>query len=147
VAGDEIYIESLIQFARTYIYTTALPPAVAATTRAAIDVMKTEPDRRDTVHRNVEYFRNRVSQIGLQLGDSQTPIQPLILGTASAALQASQLLEKNGIRVSAIRPPTVPMGSARLRITLTASHSMEDIDRLVDILSSHTMPQVTGAHT
>jgi 8-amino-7-oxononanoate synthase len=141
VAGDEIYVESLIQFARTYIYTTALPPAVVAATRAAIRVIKNEPQRRSTLRRNVEYFRNRAATTGLELMNSQTPIQPLVLGTSEAALQASSLLKSDGIWVSAIRPPTVPIGSARLRITLSAEHTTEDIDRLVTRLGCESIAQ------
>jgi len=144
VAGDQIYIESLIQFARTYIYTTALPPSVVAATRAAIAVIQSQPQLRENLRRNVERFRTPVVQTGLPLMDSQTPIQPIVLGSETAALQASQFLKDNGIWVTAIRPPTVPVGSSRLRITLSAAHSADDIDRLVAILGCETMSRIAG---
>lgn len=147
VAGDAVYVESLIQFARTYIYTTALPPAVVAATHAAIEIMKTEPARRETLRHNIHHFRSRVAEMGLRLMNSETPIQPIVLGSADAALQASEWLKQNGIWVTAIRPPTVPQGSARLRITLTAAHTIDDLDRLIDVLDSPTMSRIAGEPT
>ena len=132
VAGDRIYIEHLKQFARTYTYTTALPPAVAETSRTALSVLCDESWRQKQLHQNIEYFREGVAITGLELMPSQTPIQPLALGNEQNALNASELLENMGIWVSAIRPPTVPAGTARLRITLTAEHKREHIDQLLD---------------
>lgn len=144
VAGDAIYIDSLIQFARPYIYTTALPPSVVATSRAAIQVLHDEPERRQRLMRNVDYFRRSMESNSLCLAESITPIQPVFLGSADAALQAARLLKQNGIWVVAIRSPTVPAGSARLRITLSALHTTEDIDRLVESLGSDAMAQIVG---
>lgn len=132
IAGDRVYIEQLKQFARTYIYTTALPPAVAAASRAALETIQDEPWRQEQLHKNIQYFRQGAADIGLKLMPSQTPIQPLILGQEQSAIDASQLLETMGIWVSAIRPPTVPAGTSRLRITLTAEHRQQHIDQLLD---------------
>ncbi len=145
IAGDEVYIESLVQFARTYIYTTALPPSVIAATRTAIELIQTESDRRKHLHRNIKQFRERIqghAELGKRILNSTTPIQPLVFGSSIAAFKASQLLWEQGIWVSAIRPPTVPKGGARLRITLTADHDCKDIQQLVDVLNSDPMKRI-----
>ena len=141
VAGDRVYIDHLKQFARTYTYTTALPPAVAEASRTALSILQDEPWRQEQLHQNIEYFRKCVADIGLELMSSQTPIQPLVLGDEKNALAASQILENMGIWVSAIRPPTVPADTARLRITLTAEHKREHIDQLLEGLQ-----QIGGDH-
>jgi len=141
VAGDRVYIDHLKQFARTYTYTTALPPAVAQASRTALSILQDEPWRQEQLHQNIEYFRKCVADIGLELMSSQTPIQPLVLGDEKNALAASQILENMGIWVSAIRPPTVPADTARLRITLTAEHKREHIDQLLEGLQ-----QIGGDH-
>jgi 8-amino-7-oxononanoate synthase len=132
VAGDEILIQSLVQYARTYIYTTALPPSVVAAARAAIRLIETEPDRREALATNIEYFRKLCSVAKLDLVDSSTAIQPIIFGNSESALRASEQLKKYGIWVTAIRPPTVP--TPRLRITLSAQHTQHDIKALVNSL-------------
>ncbi len=134
VAGDADVIELLLQRARSYIYTTALPPAVAAATRRALDIVQEEPWRRQYVQSLVERFRAGARQRGLQLVESATPIQPLILGTEAKALAASAQLAEAGYRVTAIRPPTVPAGTSRLRITLSAAHTPEQVDGLLAAL-------------
>lgn len=139
VAGDACYIESLVQHARSYIYTTALPPGVVAGVSESVRIIKEEPQRRLDLIRNISHFRNWICELGLPLSDSRSPIQPLVLGSASAALKASQILREQGIWVTAIRPPTVPTGSARLRITLTSKHRLEDIDQLVSVLGSEAI--------
>jgi 8-amino-7-oxononanoate synthase len=136
VAADEVIIETLIQRARTYIYTTALPPAVAEAVRAALRVAQDEPWRRERLHALVARFRRGAQQLGLKTADSQTPIQPLILGESDAALAASQTLRARGMLVPAIRPPTVPQGAARLRITFSAAHDEAEVDRLLDGLAA-----------
>jgi len=141
VAGDRVYIDHLKQFARTYTYTTALPPAVAEASRTGLSILQDEPWRQEQLHQNIEYFRKCVADIGLELMSSQTPIQPLVLGDEKNALAASQILENMGIWVSAIRPPTVPADTARLRITLTAEHKREHIDQLLEGLQ-----QIGGDH-
>lgn len=139
VAGSETLIEYLIQKARTYIYTTALPPAMAAASLVSLRLLQTECWRREHLHQMIKRFREGAHSLGLTLAPSQTPIQPLILGEDAAAVQASEWLWQQGFLVSAIRPPTVPEGTARLRITLSAAHHERDIDDLLDALSR--MPQ------
>jgi 8-amino-7-oxononanoate synthase len=136
VAGSAVLIEYLVQKARTYIYTTALPPAVAAATRAALRVAIEESWRRERVLAHVAAFRAAATNAGLEIGSSHTPIQPIILGSAARALAASDALWEEGIWVSAIRPPTVPEGSARLRVTLSAAHAPDDVARLVETLAT-----------
>jgi 8-amino-7-oxononanoate synthase len=134
VAGDAALIDYLIQRARTYIYTTALPPAVAAASRAALRLAQQEGWRRERLHSLVQRFRAAAATLGLPLAASTTPIQPLIVGDAAPALALSEALMNAGFWVSAIRPPTVPAGSARLRITLSAAHREQDVDALAETL-------------
>jgi 8-amino-7-oxononanoate synthase len=134
IAGSELLIETLIQFARPYIYTTALPPSVAAASLASLAVQREEGWRRDHLQTLINYFRHGASSSGLDLMPSSSAIQPLLVGDAARALAISEKLLESDILVSAIRPPTVPAGTARLRITLTAAHSTADIDRLLDVL-------------
>jgi 8-amino-7-oxononanoate synthase len=136
VAGSEELIETLLQRARTYVYTTALPPAVAAATRAALRVLQQEPWRRERVLGHVARFRREAVTLGLPLLASGTPIQPVVLGSEVAAMAASDTLRRQGLWVPAIRPPTVPAGSSRLRVTFSAAHSENDVDRLLDGLAA-----------
>jgi 8-amino-7-oxononanoate synthase len=136
VAGGETLIETLIQQARPYIYTTALPAALAVTTLKALDIVRAADDRRDTLTTLIARFRAGAAELGLNLMPSATPIQPIVLGEAERALAASAALEAAGLLVTAIRPPTVPKGGARLRITLSAAHTEEDVDRLLDALTT-----------
>ncbi len=135
VSGSEDLIETLIQHARTYIYTTALPPAVAEATRASLRVLRADDGRRELLHARIRQFRDGARQLGLTLPASETAIQPVILGETGLALAASEALRARGILVSAIRPPTVPRGSARLRITLSAGHTAQQVERLLDALA------------
>lgn len=135
VAGSEALVETLIQQARTYIYTTATPPALAEASRAALKLVQTETWRRDHLVTLIARFRSGASQLGLKLMESGTPIQPLLIGEPDAALALSQQLKERGILVAAIRPPTVPTGTARLRITLTAAHTAQQVDRLLAALA------------
>ena len=135
VAGSEELIETLIQFARPYIYTTSQPPAVACATLKSLELLRSEGWRRDQLNRLVARFRAGAAQIGLTLMASPTPIQPVLVGSSARALRLSALLRERGILVGAIRPPTVPAGSARLRITLTASHSDAQLERLLEALA------------
>ena len=134
VAGSEALIETLIQQARTYVYTTALPPALAEATRASLRLLQNGDDRRERLAMLIQRFRNGAAQLGLQLMASQTPIQPIVAGEAARAVTISEALLQRGILVTAIRPPTVPAGSARLRVTLSAAHSEAQVDRLLDAL-------------
>ena len=136
VAGAADLIELLIQRARSYIYTTALPQPVAAATRAALRIVRDEPWRRERVLALTARFRAAAKQAGVPLADSVTPIQPIPLGSAQAALAAQHALREAGFWVVAIRAPTVPAGAERLRITLTAGHQESQVDALVEGLSS-----------
>lgn len=136
VAGSTVLIESLLQQARTYIYTTALPPAVAAASRAALRVMHDEPARRERVLAHAARFRAGLASLGLAAIPSRTPIQPVVVGDSAAALAASDALLELGYWVPAIRPPTVPVGTARLRFTFSASHTDTQVDQLLDALAA-----------
>ncbi len=136
MAGDEVLIETLIQRARNYIYTTALPPAVAAAALTSLQIAIKEEWRREHLARLVSRFRAGAADLGFTLMDSATPIQPIVLGEPGQAVQASAALEQRGLLVGAIRPPTVPKGTSRLRVTLTATHTEEDVDRLLAALQA-----------
>ena len=136
VAGSRDLIDFLMQRARTYIYTTALPQPVAAATRAALQVLREEPWRRTRVHELTARFRANAARRGIALLASSTPIQPIVIGDAPGALRVSEQLRAAGFWVTAIRPPTVPEGTARLRVTLSAAHRDEDVDALTTALAS-----------
>jgi 8-amino-7-oxononanoate synthase len=141
VAGPTALIEGLIQFARPYIYTTAMPPALAAAALEAVQLAQAEGWRRQKLAALIARFRCGASELGLPLATSTSAIQPLLLGSADAALAAAQALERQGLLVSAIRPPTVPAGQARLRITLSAAHEEAHVDRLLAALETlHLLP-------
>jgi 8-amino-7-oxononanoate synthase len=135
VAGSEALIETLIQQARSYVYTTAPPPAVAVATRTSLRIARQESWRRERLRELIARFRTGAESIGLPLMDSPTPIQPILAGSAEQALAWSRQLEAEGILVSAIRPPTVPEGSARLRITFSANHTNRHLERLLKALA------------
>jgi 8-amino-7-oxononanoate synthase len=134
VAGSAALTDALVQNARTYIYATAMPPALAAAARVAVDIARFEDWRRGRVARLVADFRAAAIDAGWAMAESRTPIQPLIIGASGKALAVAAALEDAGFYAPAIRPPTVPEGQARLRITLTALHGERDVDRLVDAL-------------
>ena len=140
IAGSEALIETLIQKARPYIYTTATPPAVAEATRASLQLIKTKPELREQLNNNIQYFRINAAQAGIELTESQTAIQPIILGEEERAVAVSEQLLEKGLLVTAIRPPTVPKGTARLRITLSAAHTQQQIDQLIGALGTLTQP-------
>jgi len=131
VAGSEALIETLVQHARTYIYTTSMPPAVAAATLTSLRILREDTWRREHLNKLIKQFRKGCEELGLALMDSPTPIQPIVIGESEKAMKISQSLENDGIFISAIRPPTVPQGSARLRVTLSASHSEAQVNRLL----------------
>ncbi|MGH8493277.1 MAG: 8-amino-7-oxononanoate synthase [Moraxellaceae bacterium] len=134
VAGSDDLVEYLINTARPYIFTTALPPSVAAASRASLRVIREEGWRREKLNELIAHFRARAKAAGLALMDSPTPIQPLLLGDNETALAWSRALEEKSLLVGAIRPPTVPAGSARLRITFSAAHEKADVDALLAAL-------------
>ena len=145
VAGADDLIETLIQRARSYIYTTALPPAVAEATRASLRLVQAESWRREHLRVLIARFRQGAQELDLPLSPSETPIQPIVVGGNSRALAWSHALEAAGILVTAIRPPTVPQGSARLRVTLSAAHTEADVDTLLNALSTlPTLDQPAG---
>lgn len=141
VAGSAALTDGLMQFARTYIYTTAMPPALAAATHCAVTLARTESWRRDKLNQLIRRFRRGAEELGLPLMPSRTAIQPLLLGSAQHALDAARALEDQGLLVVAIRPPTVPQGQARLRITLSAAHEEAHVDRLLEALASLRLKQ------
>ncbi|WP_455229993.1 8-amino-7-oxononanoate synthase [Geopseudomonas aromaticivorans] len=134
VAGSEELIETLIQFARPYIYTTSQPPAVACATLKSLELLRSEGWRREHLNALIARFRAGASALGLELMDSPTPIQPILIGDSARAVEFSRLLRERGLLVGAIRPPTVPAGTARLRVTLSAAHSEAQVDRLLAAL-------------
>lgn len=136
VAGSDALIETLVQQARTYMYTTAAPPALAWATRTALQLVRDGDELREKLHELLRYFRSGAAELGLPLMPSETPIQPLLVGDAGAALALSAALREHGILVTAIRPPTVAKGTARLRITLSARHERAQLDRLLETLAS-----------
>jgi 8-amino-7-oxononanoate synthase len=144
VAGSEILIESLIQFARPYIYTTAMPSAVAAATLAGLELLSEESWRRDHLRALIERFRREAERLGLPLMASATAIQPLLVGEEQVALDIAAALEQRGVLISAIRPPTVPRGTSRLRITLSAAHSNADLDALLGALDETVPRSIRG---
>lgn len=135
VAGPAELIDGLVQFARTHIYTTAQPPALAAATCVAVRIAREEQWRRDRLHDLIARFRHGADHRGLLLADSRTPIQPVMVGSSAHAVQASRQLESSGFFVPAIRPPTVPENTARLRVTLSAAHREPDVEGLLDALA------------
>ena len=137
VAGSDALIETLIQQARSYIYTTALPPAVAEAARASLRLLQAGDERREKLVALIKQFRSGAEQLGLSLMDSTTPIQPLLVGDSKQASRFSErLLKEHQIMVSAIRPPTVAEGSARLRITLCANHNEAQVNQLLSALEA-----------
>ncbi|RCS29471.1 8-amino-7-oxononanoate synthase [Rhodanobacter denitrificans] len=140
VAGPAALVEGLLQFARPYIYTTAMPPALAAAALEAVQLAQAETWRRDKLAALIARFRRGAAELGLPLAASPSAIQPLLLGGAETALAAAQALERQRLLVTAIRPPTVPAGHARLRITLSAAHEEAHVDRLLGALETLRLP-------
>ncbi len=136
VAASADVIEALIQTARPYIYTTALPPALAACAGTSLAIAIAEDHRRAELAERIHQFRAGATELGLRIPPSSTPIQPVILGDAARALDASARLREQGLHAPAVRPPTVPAGTARLRITLSAAHTRADVERLLGALSA-----------
>jgi 8-amino-7-oxononanoate synthase len=135
VVGDADLVAHLAETARPYIYTTAMPPAQAAATREAVRIARTGDDLRERLRANIERLKDGARRQGLTLMPSDTPIQPLRVGSDADALTMAAALEARGYWVAPIRPPTVPEGSARLRITLSAAHDAAQIDGLLDALA------------
>ncbi len=136
VAGSEALIETLIQFARTYIYTTALPPAVAAATLTSLRLVRSQDWRRERLRELIARFRAGAAALDIPLLDSQTPIQPVPVGDSGAAVAIAAQLRAAGYLVGGIRPPTVPEGTARLRVALSAAHGPAQVDGLLEALAA-----------
>jgi 7-keto-8-aminopelargonate synthetase-like enzyme len=132
-AGSKDLINILINQARSFIYSTALPPAVCAASLAAINIVEHDTERRDRLWKNRSRFVNGLKSIGISTGDSETPIVPIIIGDSGQALKAAEKLFEYGIYAPAIRPPTVPADAARIRTTITAAHTDDDIDTALEI--------------
>ena len=143
VAGDPEMIEYLLQKSRPYIYTTATPPALAGALLAALPIIEQERARRDQLRSLIAALKNGLRLQRWHLATSDTPIQPLIVGSNDEVLRVSEYLRKQGILVPAIRPPTVPQGTARLRISLSAAHRHEQVARLIEAL--HAAEKVVAA--
>ena len=135
ISGSEQLIAYLAQLARPYIYTTAMPPSTAAATRKSLELIKSADSCRQHLQSLISYFREKTNALGYVLMPSKTPIQPLVIGSSFTTMALAGFLKEQGILVGAIRPPTVPENTARLRITLSATHSIAHIDRLIDALS------------
>lgn len=133
VAGARDVVRYLLNTCRSYLFSTSLPPAVCAASIAALDVLEAEPLLREKLRENRNRLAHGLASLGVSTAPSETPILPLMVGSSAQALQASQMAFAQGIYVTAIRPPTVPDGSARLRATVMATHSEEDIDQAVRI--------------
>lgn len=135
VAGSQVAIEAMIQFARPYIYTTATPQLNAIAVREALKIIQQADNRRQKLQTLIEQFQTGAQQIGLKLLASPTAIQPILLNDSQRALQWSNALKQQGFWVAAIRPPTVPKNQARLRVTLSAEHSTVQLQNLLSALS------------
>lgn len=134
VACSNDTAEYLLQKSRTLIYTTALPACLAAAAQASLEIIRSEPARRERLHDNIRYFREALADTSLRLQDSLSPIQTVIIGDNEKTIHMSELLIQRGILIIAIRPPTVPTASARLRITICSEHTPQQIDQLVSAL-------------
>ena len=131
VAGSRVLIDYLINRCRTFMYTTALPPAVAAMALAALNIVETEPQRRERLRENTQYFRNALKGMGFNALGGDTPVVPVIIGDNALTMEADRRLMAQGVFAQGIRPPTVPPQSSRLRATLMATHTADDLDRAV----------------
>ncbi len=148
VAGSEALIENLINFSRSYIYTTAMPAAVAEATHASLKLIKQGDGLREKLQARITQFRNGCDELGIpvaaapEYGD-HTAIQPLIVGSADRAIKLSEVLQKKSLLISAIRPPTVPQNTSRLRITFSANHTKEHVNALLSALSDCHCERIT----
>lgn len=139
VGGSRELVEYLVNFARHYVYSTHMPAAQACAVSKSIALVRGADEARARLARLIVRFRQGAAALGWPLGASYTPIQPLLVGESAAALQLAERLRALGLWVTAIRPPTVPVGTARLRITLSAAHSEQDVDRLLYALGPCTL--------
>jgi 8-amino-7-oxononanoate synthase len=145
VAGSHSLIDSLVQRARSFVYSTGLAPASAAAAREALRILRSEPELRGQLQERVLRLRAGIESLGLPLPKDATPIVPILMGDPSVALAHARAMEEAGFLITAIRPPTVPTGTSRLRISLSTAHRLEDIDRLVDALAA-SMKHSASSH-
>ncbi|MCL4112260.1 UNVERIFIED_CONTAM: hypothetical protein GTU68_022754 [Idotea baltica] len=136
VAGSADFIDYLMQTARTFIFTTALPPSIAAATKTSLKIIENETWRREKLLTLIDQFKKGVDQLGINLMPSKTAIQPILIGSTERALKISQELSEQGILLTAIRPPTVPEGFSRLRVTFSANHTEKQVEQLLNALES-----------
>jgi 8-amino-7-oxononanoate synthase len=134
VAAEQVVIDTLVNHAHSYVYTTASPPALSVALQQSLELIAQGTARRTHLYELIAQLRNGLSGLPWQLMPSETAIQPLLIGDNHRALQLSEGLRERGIGVAAIRPPTVPQGTARLRITLSAAHTAADVDQLIGAL-------------
>jgi len=135
VAGSRAFIDYLANTARSFIFSTALSPVTLAVSLAALNIVKTEPQRRENVLAHAAWFRAKLGEAGFAVTHHPTPIISVVLGSPDLAMAFSQALMERGIFASAIRPPTVPSGTSRLRINLMATHTREDLEYALDAMS------------
>jgi len=146
VAGSAALRDLLINRCRSFIFTTSLPPAVMAMALAAIDLVQSEPQRREALQQNCQQLQQGLSRLGFELGQSASPILPLIVGDAARCMALSAALLDQGVFAQGIRPPTVPLGTSRLRITLMATHSDAQIDGALSVfeeVKKRSWPAIT----
>ena len=136
VAGSEELIEYLTQTARTFIYTTAMPSSIASATLTSLKLINEETWRREKLRELIQRFKQGAEQLGIKLMASDTAIQPIMIGSTEKAVMVSESLQERGILVSAIRPPTVPEGTSRLRVTFSANHTLDQVDKLLESLET-----------
>ena len=141
VAAHPAVVETLLQTARSYVYTTAAPALLAEATRAALAIIRDDAARHAHLARLDRALSRAGAGVAVDALDSSTPIQPLVIGGNAAAVALADALWQRGFWVPAIRPPTVPAGTARLRVTLSAAHSIADVDALVDALARRSRPR------
>lgn len=134
VAGEQVVIDYLIQKAKSYVYSTPAPPALSATLSASVKLIEQGDHLRENLQNLIQYLKANLKLNKWRLMDSDTTIQPLVVGDNLEALALSEYLQARGILVPAIRPPTVPVGTARLRISLSAAHTLEDIKKLIAVI-------------
>lgn len=136
VAGSRVLVDYLLNRSRSFIFSTAPSPAVAGAARAALGLVAQEPERRDRLAANAARLRRGLRELGWEVADGETPIIPLVVGPAEAAVRLARALEERGVWVPAIRPPTVPVGTARLRISVMATHTDADLEEALAAFAS-----------
>jgi 8-amino-7-oxononanoate synthase len=133
IAGSKTLIDYLRNKSRSFIFSTALPPADMAVATAAIDIVVAQPEIRKQLWENVQYLRDGLANLGFQLMPGETPILPILIGDAGQTVRMAQKLVENGVFAPGIRPPTVPAGSSRIRVTVMATHTREDLDEAIEV--------------